>query len=212
MAEKLKIAVITEWHPIDVIAFHTLFKSFDEFECYFQALESIADDDVNRAKYDALVFYNLSLKQPESGTAIRRFSEEYLGTTKQGIFLLHHGMLSYSDWPLYDKITGLPDRNFKYHQNQTVRFDIADAGHPITRGMKPWTMKDETYTLPEPDETCHVILTAEHPLSLKSIAWTRQYNQSPVFAYASGHDDLAYTDPNFMEIVRRGVLWCAGKL
>lgn len=212
MSEKLKVAVVTEWHPIDVINFHSLFHSFGEFETYFQALETIATDDVNRDKYDTVVFYNLSLKNPEEGTVVRSFSEKHLGSTGQGIFLLHHGMLSYSGWPLWNAITGLESRDFKYHWDQTVRFDIADSGHPITYGMRPWAMIDETYTMNEPGEDCHVLITADHPLSLKSIAWTREYKKSRVFCYASGHDDFAYKDQNFREIVRRGILWTAGRI
>lgn len=212
MPEKLKIAVITEWHPIDVISFQNLFKSFDEFDCYVQALETIAADEKNMDKYDTLVFYNLSLKKPEEGTLIRDFSEKRLGKTNQGIFLLHHGMLSYSDWPLWNGITGLQSREFKYHWDQTIRYEIKDKSHPITQNMLPWAMIDETYTMGEPDEDCHVLITTEHPLSLKSIAWTRKYKNSPVFCYASGHDEFAYRDPNFREIVRRGILWTSGRL
>ena len=213
MSEKLKVAVVTEWHPIDVINFHTLFNSFgNEFEIYIQALETIATDELNMDKYDTVVFYNLSLGNPEEGTAVRSFSEKHLGSTKQGIFLLHHGMLSYSQWPLWNDITGLKSRSFKYHWDQTVRFDIKDSAHPITQGMRPFAMIDETYTMNEPDDDCQVLITADHPLSLNSIAWTREYKESRVFCYASGHDDFAYRDQNFKEIVRRGILWTAGRI
>lgn len=212
MPEKIKIAVITEGHPIDVIRFYDFFNSFDEFDVYIQALETIASDDENMDRYDSLVFYNLSLEKPDEGTRIRQFSEKHLGSTKQGVFLLHHGMLSYADWPLWNAITGLQSRQFKYTWNQTMAYDIVDPNHPITKGMRPWSMMDEAYLMDEPDRSCQVLLATEHPLSLKSIAWVHQYGKSRVFCYASGHDDSAYRNGSFKEIVRRGVLWTACKL
>jgi len=212
MKDKIKVAVITEWHPINVINFYKLFDSFDEFECYIQALELIAEDKSNIKEYDVLVFYNLSLAQPEAETARRVFSEKYLGSTGQGIFLLHHGILNYPDWPLWNRISGLESREFKYYQDQTVQFNIADPNHPITQDLSSWTMDDETYTLNEPNEDCNVLITTEHPLSLKSIAWTRQYKKSRVFCYASGHDNLAYSNENFREVVKKGILWAANKI
>jgi uncharacterized protein len=212
MADKIKVAIITEFHPVDMISFHKLFWSFDEFECYIQSFDMFASDDKNNEQYDAVVYYNLSIPLPQEGSAIRKYIENKLGNTNQGIFLLHHAICCYRGWQVWTDLTGIEDRRFKYHWDQTVRYDISDSNHPITQGIRPWAMIDETYTINETDENSQMLITTDHPNSMKGIAWTRQYKNSRVFCYESGHDDFAYNDINFKEVLRLGILWCANKI
>jgi hypothetical protein len=212
MKHKAKVAVVLEWHPMDVVGFSNMFRTFHDLDCYIQPLEMLAKDEKNRQEYETLLFYNLSMPTPGKENPIRVFIEERLGKTRQGIFLLHHGLLSYPEWTIWADVSGLPSRAFTYHPNQTVAFEIADPAHPVARGLRPWTMEDETYMMNEPDASSRVLLTAKHPKSLEAIAWTRTFGKSPVFCYASGHDHCAYEDPRFREIVHRGLLWSAGRL
>lgn len=211
VAHKLKAAVITEWHPVDMIAFQTMFRQFEEFEVYVQSWDLFCQDG-NNGLYDVVVYYNLSIPTPENNDPRRRYLEEKLGSTGQGIVLLHHAILNYPDWDFWDEVSGVSDRSFKYFWEQTVRYDIADADHPITRGLRNFAMIDETYRMAEPGPDNRVLITADHPNSMKAIAWTRQYKNSRVFCYQSGHDDLAYGDVHFKEVLRRGMLWCARQL
>ena len=212
MKSKVKVAVVLEWHPMDVVGFSRMFRAFRDLDCYVQSLEMLAKDETNRQDYDAVLFYNLSIPTPAKEDPIRVFLEGHLGKTGQGIFLLHHGLLSYPEWSLWGDVSGLASRAFTYHPRQTVTFKVAAPTHPIVRGLRPWTMEDETYRMNEPDSSSQVLLTAEHALSLKAIAWTRTFGSSRVVCYASGHDHCAYDDPRFGEIVRRGLLWSAGRL
>jgi type 1 glutamine amidotransferase len=47
---------------------------------------------------------------------------------------------------------------------------------------------------------------------MKTIGWTRQYKKSRVFCFESGHDNQTWVSPEFREVLRRGLLWCARKL
>jgi hypothetical protein len=213
MEKKLKIAVLTEWHPIDVVAFQKLFENFPDFECYIQSLEMFVKDEKNNGIYDAVVYYNLSRPLLTQDSKIYQYFTEKLGSTKQGIFLLHHAILCYPGWELWDQLTGLADRKFKFHWNQTVDFHIQKVEHPITKDLKDWQMVDETYTLEEPTrEGSQILVTADHPVSIHNIAWTRQYNSSRVFCYASGHDEMAYNNESFRKVLHRGILWCANQI
>lgn len=213
MDKKLKAAIITEFHPIDMVEFHKLFWSFEEFDCYVQSFDMFVTDEKNRDTYDVVVYYNLSRPLLADDHKIRRYLEDKLGSTKQGILLLHHAILCYPGWDLFKDLTGITDRKFKYHWDQTVKYDIADTEHPITRGMKHFAMIDETYEMEDPDVSLVTpLITADHPLSMKNIAWTRQYKNSRVFCYASGHDDMAYNDVHFKEVLRRGMLWCSNQI
>lgn len=214
MSQKLKAAIITECHPVDMIEFHKLFWSFVDFECYVQSFDMFASDNKNNEKYDVVVYYNLSIPTPEKENLIRKYIENKMGSTNQGILLLHHAICCYPEWDgVWTELTGIRNRKFKYYWNQTVRYDIKDDSHPITKGLSPWTMIDETYTMQEPEtENSTVLITADHPNSIKNIAWTRQYKNSRVFCYESGHDDLAYKNVNFKEILKRGMLWCSNQI
>ena len=75
--------------------------------------------------------------------------------------------------------------------------------------MQSWDMIDETYTMAEPGGESRILLTIEHPKSMKAIGWTRQYKKSRVFCLESGHDNQTWANAGFREVLRRGLLWCA---
>ena len=76
---------------------------------------------------------------------------ETLGEKNQGVFLLHHAILTYWGWPFWSDVVGIGDRHLRaYHHDETLRVEIADPDHPITRGLSPWTIVDETYEMDEP--------------------------------------------------------------
>ena len=206
----LKVAVVQDWHPYDVISFQAMLDAMPEFKFYVQNIDILAEDKENLPKYDAFLFYGLGLKMPEAGKAVEKFSAEFLGSTKAGIVLLHHSILNYNKWEIWDEITGFKSRSMTYHQNQRVDFNIADTEHPITKGLAPFSLTDETYKMDNPADL--PLITTNHELSLSTVAWTRQYKNSRVFCYASGHDANSYSNETFRGIVRRGLLWSAGKL
>ena len=112
----------------------------------------------------------------------------------------------------WHQLVGMTGRHqFTYHPDQTLRIHVADQAHPIVRGLTDWEMVDETYTTPDlaPDST--VLLTTDHPNSMRHIAWTRQYRNARVFNFQSGHDKVTWANPTFQEVLRRGILWAAGR-
>ena len=205
-----KVAVVQDWHPYDVVSFQGMLDALPEFKFYVQNIDILAEDKENLPNYDAFLFYGLGLKIPEAGKAVEKFSSEFLGSTNAGIVLLHHAILNYNRWNVWDEITGFKSRSMTYHQNQSVSFTIADLEHPITKGLAPFSLTDETYKMDSPEDA--PLIVTEHELSLRTVAWTRQYKNSKVFCYASGHDANSYNDGAFREIVRRGLLWSMGKI
>jgi type 1 glutamine amidotransferase len=137
-----------------------------------------------------------------------------LGQTNQGIFLLHHALLAYPEWPLWNALTGIKNSwaDFSYEHDLPLRVQVADPDHPITQGLADWEMIDETYKMNETDDNSHILLTLDHPQSMRAIAWTRQYRQSRVFCLQSGHDNQTWQNEQFTTLIRRGILWCAGRL
>jgi type 1 glutamine amidotransferase len=187
-------------------------------ECYVQHMEdwNLTPKDI-RESYDSVVFYNMHMAlPPEEGAAWYesqvRTSLGQLGDTEQGLVVLHHALLAFPESEIWSGIVGMADRSFGYYMEQVVTFDIADPEHPITAGLSGWTMTDETYTMPEAGGGNRVLITTEHSPSVRTIAWTRQYRNSRVFCFQCGHDNLAYSDPAFREVLSRGIAWSARAL
>lgn len=208
---KPKIAVVTGGHPFDVPAFRDLFQSMTRIEAYIQHMEDwVADAARIRSLYDAVVFYHMYRQTPDDVT---RLALEGIGKSDKGVVVLHHALLSWPDWDLWTDVTGLPHRaELKYAPDQTVETQIAQSDHPITEKLAPWHMVDETYQTPEPNEDSTVLLTTDHPKSMRALAWTRTVGNARVFCYASGHDERAWREPGFRHALLEGILWSTGKL
>jgi len=210
MAEQTTVAVVTGSHPFDVPNFHMLFRSLDGVDAYIQHMEDFATspEDI-RDGYDAVLFYHMIMGMPADGVAT---AMERLGQTGQGIVVLHHAILAFPQWDLWTDLTGLADRSFGFHPEQQLHVEIADADHAITKGLSDWDMGDETYTMADPVGDNDVLLTTEHDKCMKTIAWTRPHKKARVFCFQSGHDNITWADKNFKEVLRRGILWAAGRL
>jgi len=205
----VRLAVITGEHPYEVPAFAQLFRSLEGIDAYIQDLDNYCRDLAHvRDWYDAVLFYNM---HGEPTPSCREIAER-LEYRERGVVILHHGMLAFMGWPLWSGLVGINDRHFRYKAGETVHVQIADAEHPITRGLAPWTMVDEVYKMQEPGPGSHVLLTTDHPDSLHALAWTRTVGQARVFVFASGHGAETYANPGFREVLRRGILWAAGRL
>ena len=217
MTGKIKTAVVAGRHPYDLPNFYALFRDIPEVDFYPQHMEDFVSDAGGvRKLYDVVVFYNFHQETPgneqnwwDSGT---KDALGQLGETQQGIFLLHHAILAFPRWQVWADICGIQDRRFSFHVNQTVRTEIASPQHPITQGLKAWEMVDETYVMNNAGEGCEILLITDHPRSMKTLAWTRQYKNARVLCYQSGHDNQAYANPNFRTVISRGIQWLAGRI
>ena len=208
--EKIQAAVITGGHNFDVPAFHELFRSITEIDFYIQDLDNFAGDMGKvRDAYDVLLFYNMHMQTPEGRV---KEALEQIGESKQGLFVLHHAILAFPDWQLWSDICGIQNRHFGVDIGQTLHVEIAEPQHPITSGLTCWGMVDETYTMKDAGEGCEVLLTTDHPKSMKTLGWVREYKNARVFCYQSGHDNQTYANPQFRTVVARGIQWVAGKI
>jgi 2-desacetyl-2-hydroxyethyl bacteriochlorophyllide A dehydrogenase len=215
MNSPIKVAFVSGGHPYEVAPLHAALRALPGLEIYPQHMDDWCAAGQARQSYDVVVFYHMLMDgPPEKGAwyqgAVRAALEE-LGTTGQGIVVLHHAILGYPQWKFWSDLVGIAERKFGYHQNQQLRVHVADAGHPITRGLKDWDMADETYTMAEPlpADGNTPLLTVEHSKSMKCLAWTRAFRKAKVFCFQSGHDGLTFVNPLFREVLARGIRWVA---
>ena len=214
----VKTAVVTGGHPFDVVNFHHLFRELEGIRPYVQHMDEFASSpEEERDSYECVVFYSMLRDGPsdagQPGYAGKpKTVLEHLGASEQGILLLHHAILAYRQWPLWDELVGIGDRSFGYHHDQSLQVETVDRPHPITRGVASWEMIDETYTMADAGPDSEVLLTTSHPKSMRTLAWTRTHGNARVFCFQSGHDNQTWQDERFREILRRGILWTARRI
>ena len=216
-AGEIKIAVVTGGHSFDVLNFHRLFRCLKGVDTYIQHMDDFASSPQEvRDSYDAVLFYTMLREGPtDEGmpwyAGQPKTALEHLGDTEQGIFMLHHAILAYPQWQFWSDLCGIQERSFGYHADQTIQVELTHVEHPITKGLTTWDMVDETYTMSEPGEGNEILLTVDHPNSMRAVAWTRTYKKTRVFCYALGHDNQAWSNPSFRTVLERGIRWVAGK-
>jgi type 1 glutamine amidotransferase len=181
-----------------------------------QPVDLFVQDD-NRNKYDTVLWYNINWDPPKKDGVLEKYLENEIGESEQGIVLIHHALLNFQNWDLYTQICGLKERGanigFKYTQNETVNEHILNPAHPITTGISDFSVIDETYNIGEPEETGNTILISTgNKTSMRNLAWTREYKNSRVFAYVSGHDNRVYADVSYRKVVQRALDWTAGRI
>jgi uncharacterized protein len=207
----LRVAVVTGGHVFDVLNFHKLFRTLTGVDAYIQHMDDfVATPEAVRDEYAVVVFYHMLMQGPPEGRLKKALS--HLGATEQGILVLHHALLAHPEWALWSDVVGIPNRKFGFHHDQSIPVQVARRDHPITRGLEPWTTQDETYTMDDANEGSEILLTTDHPKSMKKLAWTRGYNKSRVFCFQCGHDNAGWSHPNFREVLHRGIRWCARQL
>jgi type 1 glutamine amidotransferase len=141
-----------------------------------------------------------------------------------GVVALHHTMGAYQEWPEFKRIIGtkyyLKDameggvlrKQGSYKHDLDVKVHVKDKKHPITKGMSDFTIHDETYKNCWFDKNNQLLLTTDHATSDETIGWVRQYSKAKVCTIQLGHDSKAYSNSNYRQLVKRAILWTAGKL
>lgn len=219
---KVRVLVVTGGHGFDRKGFFTLFQGYGDIEYrevgHPQARGWFAPDKENA--YDVLVLYDMNqvISDEEKGNFLRLIAEG------KGLVVLHHALADYQDWDDFKRIAGgkfylketveagvkHPPSGWK--EGETVKVEIADPDHPITRGLEDFEIHDEVYSNLHIDPGAHVLLTTKHPLSNRIIGWARKEGKARIAGIQLGHDNKAYSHPSYRRIIERAIRWAAGGL
>src|SRR5215471_7079117 len=154
--EKLKLLVVTGGHGFEKEPFFKMFE--DNADITFTAAEhsktnaSVYDRD-DLLTYDVVVLYDMpkEITEPQKKNFLSLFER---GT---GLVVLHHALVSYPNWPDYEKIIGgrYPEPDPKkpgtvteqagYQHDVDIPVVILATNHPITTGVSDFTINDEIY-------------------------------------------------------------------
>jgi type 1 glutamine amidotransferase len=167
-----------------------------------------------RDSFEVVVFFNYQNTGADGGLpdAQTMSAIERLGDRGQGIIIWHHGQYSYATWSTWIEIMGCENLTFNYAFEQELFIEVVDPDHPLTRGIESWSLIEETYyeiNDPLEEDGNEILLTTDHALSCGVIGWTRLFRDSRVFVFRLGHDNLAYADPGFQNVFKRGMQWTA---
>jgi type 1 glutamine amidotransferase/sugar phosphate isomerase/epimerase len=220
-AKKINVLVVTGGHHFDPEPFFGIFKGCDDIQYVEHHLkdESEVFEDVSQWNYDVVLLYNMTQKisPKRQDNFVRLLKDKGVG-----VVVVHHAEAAFQSWPEFHQIIGTAYIYFdvevdgklwphcKCKGGQDIAVSIRDDQHPITRGMKDFTIRDETYKGRWWAKDNHVLLTTDHPDNDKPVAWTRQYGRSRVFNLQFGHDQQAYACPEYRDLLVRGVRWTAG--
>lgn len=96
----------------------------------------------------------------------------------------------------------------------SFRVEIANANHPITRGMKPFDTTDELYTCLDGDQPIEVLATARSKVDDKvyPIAFVLPHGKGRVFHCVLGHSVEGFQSAEVGTLFRRACQWTAGQL
>jgi hypothetical protein len=220
-AGKVRLLVVTGGHDFENEAFFQMFK--DNPEVTFQAVEhpkAQAYFKADAAKaWDVLVLYDMYQPITEEGKAdfLARLNEG------KGLVVLHHAIANYQKWPDYAKIIGaryylekttvdgVEKARSIYKHDVNFRVKVANADHPVTRGVKDFDIRDETYNLYDVLPDAQPLLTTDEPTSHKVIGWAKAYGPARVVYLQGGHDHFAYENPSYRQILQQAIRWTAAK-
>ena len=220
--KELKVAVITGGHGFEREPFFKIFEDMDgiHYTETPQKDHSELFEDISGWDYDVMVFYNMTQKISPK----RRRNFLKLLDKGVGVVALHHTMAAYQEWPEFKKIIGtkyylkdtvedgISHKKGAYKHGLDVTVHVNDKNHPITKGMNDFTIHDETYKNCWFDKNNQVLLTTDHATSDKMIGWVREHGNAKVCTIQLGHDSKAYGNSNYPRLVKRAILWTAGKL
>ncbi|MDB6065181.1 MAG: hypothetical protein JWR26_1389 [Pedosphaera sp.] len=218
---KLKVLLITGGHPFETNDFYKVFEGNSQITVTHASnnrTNAPAYEREDLLSYDVVVLYDMPLTITEAQKA------KFLSLFDKGVGLvvLHHALVSYQHWPEYERIIGgrYPEADGRsgavtpengYQHDVEVPVEIVAKEHPITAGLKDFTIHDEIYWgfRVEPDVT--PLITTSQPKSGKPLGWYRTEKKSRVVYLQLGHDHQAYENPGYRELVARSVRWAAGR-
>ncbi|HEX4946129.1 MAG TPA: ThuA domain-containing protein [Blastocatellia bacterium] len=168
-----------------------------------------------RKRYDVIVLYDMIAElEPKKQANLKAFVE-----SGKGIVALHHAVCGNQNWPWwYNEVLGgrylfeaFEGKKSSYIHD--IEETITPVGnHPITRGIKPFRILDETYKDVWISPKVTPLLKSDHPTSNETVGWISPYDKARVVYIQLGHDRNANLNPNYQRLVRNAIQWTAGKL
>ena len=215
-AQKTNIMLVTGGHAFDTVQFFQLFDSLENIS-YQHFSQPEANNIIAKHKtdnFDVLVFYDMwkSISESEKNAYLK------LTETGKPMLFMHHSIVSYQNWPEFEKIIGgkyiSPGEGIPENEESNYEHDVWVYGqilrkHPVTKGMEETKIFDEVYGNMRISESITPLIRTTHPKSSEYIAWENKYNNSTIIYLQGGHDYRAYQSDDFKKLVSQSIKYLA---
>ncbi len=107
---------------------------------------------------------------------------------------------------------------------EPISIAFTDKESPIVKGLSDWTtIHEEHYNNVHVFDTAHALAHGTQVIHGRDgapktndfvVVWTNEYgpNKTRVFSTTIGHNNETVSDPRYLDLVTRGVLWATGHL
>ena len=189
-AAPIKVLLITGGHGFEEESFFKVFKDNREITLTTAThgkTNATAFEREDLLRQDVVVLYDMQ-KEITDGQKAKVLALFDKGI---GLVVLHHALVSYQHWPVYKEVIGgkYPEADGKsgvvtaevgFQHDVESPIVIVAKDHPVTAGLKDFTIHDEIYWgfTVRPDAT--PLITTTQPKSGKPLAWCRSQGKSRV--------------------------------
>lgn len=126
----------------------------------------------------------------------------------KGLVGIHCATDTFRESDAYWKLVG---GRFRTHGHELFKVNITGKSHPVVKGMSSFEINDESYT-DDFNPASKVIVLARRDKDSEPSVWVQYYGKGRVFVTGLGHDKVAWTNPAFQELVKRGSEWATFRL
>ncbi|MBI5084349.1 MAG: ThuA domain-containing protein [Acidobacteria bacterium] len=170
-----------------------------------------------RKQYDVVVLYD-TIQTEALPEKHRQNLREFVESGK-GLIILHHAIADFQSWEWWWKevvggryvLRAEPGYEASKYLHDVELVATPKPGHAITKGLPQMRLFDETYKQVWHRADVQVLLTTDHPTSDVEIGWVSPYQNSRVVYLQPGHGRESHEQPWFRQLVRRSILWSAGR-
>jgi putative membrane-bound dehydrogenase-like protein len=99
---------------------------------------------------------------------------------------------------------------FKTHGYDSFPSVIIEPNNPVMKGVHNFTTKDETYVHDKISKNIEVLMERVDRDHHEPYTWIRPYGKGRVFYTAYGHDEITFNNPDFLQLVKNGIMWAIG--
>ena len=147
------------------------------------------------------------------------YVENILNAHKNGIpaVNLHCAMHSYrlpgrDDWFQFVGI-----QSSAHGPQQPIDVTFIDRNHPVTKPLGNWTtIREELYNNVKLFPTAKPLARGRQDVGNRVddfvVVWTNEFGKGKVFSTTLGHNTETVSDPRYLDMVTRGLLWACDKL
>ena len=125
-----------------------------------------------------------------------------------GGMLLLHGGVGYKDLPAMRAVAG---GAFMRHPDQGPVTVVPQTDHPLTAGVKTFTMLDEHYFMAVDAPDAEVFLRSYSEHGIQPAGWRRQDHSGRVVVLTPGHNPAVWMHPDFQTLLGNSLAWVAGQ-